>query len=223
MKKGFTLAEVLITLVIIGVIAALTLPNLITKHEKEQTVIKLRKAYSILQDATKLSVIENGSTAEWDISLGERAIAEKYFAPYLKSSKWISSGKRTYKTVRTGTNHVVSNAFYLVLADGMLLRTSKWNNETLMLIVDINGKKGPNKTGRDLFSFTICLKTKPNRVITYTQYCDRSLEYRAMARGVRGTSGQCNPQASGGKIGPGSYCSRLIELDGWEIKDDYPW
>ena len=220
MKKGFTLAEVLITLVIIGVIAALTLPNLITKHEKEQTVIKLRKAYNILQNATKLSVIENGSTSEWDLSLNEKDFAEKYYAPYLKLSTKSKEEWVTYKTVKADKQHI-TKYFYLVLADGMLLTIRKWN-ESIMLIIDINGEKGPNKTGRDLFSFTICLKTKPDRVITYTQYCDRSLEYRAMASGV-GTSGQCNAQATGGIIGPGSYCSRLIELDGWEIKDDYPW
>ena len=37
MKKGFTLAEVLITLGIIGVVAALTLPSLITNYRKKQT------------------------------------------------------------------------------------------------------------------------------------------------------------------------------------------
>ena len=41
MKKGFTLAEVLITLGIIGVVAALTLPSLITNYRKKQTVAQL--------------------------------------------------------------------------------------------------------------------------------------------------------------------------------------
>ena len=45
MKKGFTLAEVLITLGIIGVVAALTLPSLITNYRKKQTVAQLKKVY----------------------------------------------------------------------------------------------------------------------------------------------------------------------------------
>ncbi|MBR6164001.1 type II secretion system protein [bacterium] len=43
-NHAFTLAEVLITLVIIGVIAAITVPTLITKYQKEQTVTRLKKS-----------------------------------------------------------------------------------------------------------------------------------------------------------------------------------
>ena len=48
MKRGFTLAEVLITLGIIGVVAAITIPNLMTHFQQEQTVTKLKKAYSVI-------------------------------------------------------------------------------------------------------------------------------------------------------------------------------
>lgn len=40
-KLGFTLAEVLITLGVIGVVSAITIPTLITNHQKRQTVVKL--------------------------------------------------------------------------------------------------------------------------------------------------------------------------------------
>ena len=46
LKNGFTLAEVLITLVIIGVIAAMTIPTLVTKYQKEQTVNQLKQVFS---------------------------------------------------------------------------------------------------------------------------------------------------------------------------------
>lgn len=51
MKKAFTLAEVLITLGIIGVIAALTLPGLIQGYRKKVTETALKKAYSQLSQA----------------------------------------------------------------------------------------------------------------------------------------------------------------------------
>lgn len=44
-KFGFNLAEVLITLAIIGVVAALTIPNLATKYQKKVTVERLRKGF----------------------------------------------------------------------------------------------------------------------------------------------------------------------------------
>ena len=48
-KFGFTLAEVLITLGIIGVVAALTLPSLVTNYQKQVTVNKLKKFYNGLE------------------------------------------------------------------------------------------------------------------------------------------------------------------------------
>ena len=49
MKKGFTLAEVLITLGIIGVVAALTLPSLIQNYKEKATVTAVKESYSILR------------------------------------------------------------------------------------------------------------------------------------------------------------------------------
>ena len=50
-KHAFTLAEVLITLGIIGVVAAFTLPNLIANYKKNSTVEQLKVAYSTLNQA----------------------------------------------------------------------------------------------------------------------------------------------------------------------------
>lgn len=66
MDNGFTLSETLITLGIIGVIAALTIPALITKHTKMQTTVKLKQTYSVMAQALRmaendLGIIENSS------------------------------------------------------------------------------------------------------------------------------------------------------------------
>ena len=62
MKKrfGFTLAEVLITLGIIGVVAAMTMPILYTNIQKKTTVAKLQKAYSEIANAAKLAEDTSG-------------------------------------------------------------------------------------------------------------------------------------------------------------------
>ena len=62
MKRGFTLAEVLITLGIIGAVAAITIPNLMTHFQQEQTVTKLKKAYSVINQAYKSSFDEDSSS-----------------------------------------------------------------------------------------------------------------------------------------------------------------
>ena len=58
-KKGFTLAEVLITLSIIGVVSALTLPNLSSGYSKQVTATQLSKAINTLENANALALQEN--------------------------------------------------------------------------------------------------------------------------------------------------------------------
>lgn len=62
---GFTLAEVLITLGIIGVVAAMTMPSLIANHQEKVTVTKVKKVYSILSQAYLIAVEEYGTPDEW--------------------------------------------------------------------------------------------------------------------------------------------------------------
>ena len=65
MKKAFTLAEVLITLGIIGVVAAMTLPTLIQKQQEKVTVARLKKIYSVLQQSYMLMELNYGSIDTW--------------------------------------------------------------------------------------------------------------------------------------------------------------
>jgi len=59
-KKGFTLAEVLITLGIIGIVAALTIPTLMANYQKVQEVAGLKKAYAEITEALKLMANDHG-------------------------------------------------------------------------------------------------------------------------------------------------------------------
>ena len=65
MKKGFALAEVLITLGIIGIVAAMTLPALVQKNQEKVTVTKLKKVYSILSQAYQFAVNDYGTPDLW--------------------------------------------------------------------------------------------------------------------------------------------------------------
>ena len=78
-KNGFTLAEVLITLGIIGVIAALVIPGLIENTEKRQTVEKLKKVYSTISQAASLAQESNGDMNSWDWEGTTTAIAREDF------------------------------------------------------------------------------------------------------------------------------------------------
>ena len=67
-KLGFTLAEVLITLGIIGIVAAMTIPVLITNYQKKTTATRVKKAYSELLLAIKLSESFNIATTSLSYS-----------------------------------------------------------------------------------------------------------------------------------------------------------
>ncbi len=64
---AFTLAEVLITLGIIGIVAAITLPALINHYEKKETISKLKKVYAVLTNTTQMAINEHGETPGWDV------------------------------------------------------------------------------------------------------------------------------------------------------------
>ena len=66
MKKGFTLAEVLITLGIIGIVAALTIPTLIAKHQKQVFATQLKKSYSSIGQALQMAQLEYGDMSGWE-------------------------------------------------------------------------------------------------------------------------------------------------------------
>ena len=67
-KTAFTLAETLITLAIIGIVAAMTLPTLIQKYKEKQTIVRLKQTYSMLEQAYLLAVNEYGPPSCWGLT-----------------------------------------------------------------------------------------------------------------------------------------------------------
>lgn len=64
-SKGFTLAETLITLGIIGVVAAMTLPTLIQQHNNKVVETRLMKFYSSINQAIKMAEVDYGDKKIW--------------------------------------------------------------------------------------------------------------------------------------------------------------
>lgn len=181
MKKGFTLAETLITLGIIGVVAALTIPIIIEKHQEHITVAKVKKFYSTMNQALLYAINENGTIKEWDFDNTNKEIAVtkffEYLRPYLKISKdcKTSSGciaDEAYKYLNNSQQTYYNKFpkyYKLILADGscMWLRVNIYNSkicsdkegsytDTCGLVwIDVNGELPPNTFGKDTFVFAI--------------------------------------------------------------------
>ena len=90
-KFAFTLAEVLITLSIIGVVAVLTIPSLLANYEQQANYTRLKKYQTNLANVYQLVVRENGTIDTWNLvdnnHNGTVEIVADYFLPHLKSQK----------------------------------------------------------------------------------------------------------------------------------------
>ena len=200
-RSAFTLAEVLITLGIIGIVAALTMPSLIGEYKKQETTARLKKFYSIIQQAILLSEIDNGPVEFWtkgsmvtdengnfDQS-ANNILAEEFFDKYL--AKYMKIIKRGY-TTENGRS-----LFQIYLSDGISVIIG--NGGCIDMMVDTNGTKNPNFLGYDRFVFLLC----PNKTPALNTY-DASLnKEQAIAKC------ETTPQ----------YCSRVLQLNNWEFKD----
>ena len=60
-KEGFTLAEVLITIGVIGIVSALTLPNVIQNTKKNEATAKLKKFISVINQALIRAELDYGN------------------------------------------------------------------------------------------------------------------------------------------------------------------
>ena len=93
--RAFTLAEVLITLGIIGVVSALTIPNIIGNYQKTVTINQLKVAYSVLSNAIEQAIDEYSGDCEKIYIMGDElgtgnanaALSAKYIDPYIKGTE----------------------------------------------------------------------------------------------------------------------------------------
>ena len=234
-KLAFTLAEVLITLGIIGVVAAMTIPNLISHYQKESTATQLKKTYSTIAQAVRMSESENEEVAGWDMSNKNRIeVFDKYLAPYLKCSKKdINAGDIKYYnpsgTQETGLAIMRGGAAVYTLLSGVQLIVNngvvtgvdpiKGAGTGMGLIVDLNGyNTKPNRFGRD--TFFLLVTTEKGSILHYSDDGELGTVQRTRKQLKDGPSNQ-NYQCNYG--GRGMWCGALIQRDGWKISNDYPW
>lgn len=90
-KKGFNLAEVLITLTILGVVAAISISSITNFYKKTMTIARLKVAYSMLDNMTRQSYVENGYPP---IETFSEQDFKTYFLKYLNVSKYCATGNK---------------------------------------------------------------------------------------------------------------------------------
>ena len=249
-NHGFTLAEVLITLAIIGIVAAMTIPTLVGNAQKTQYITGLKKAYAETTEALKLMASDYGCPDDLSCTglFGNSATSDTFaneFKKYFKLAKDCGStydvnDEKTKCFADTYTSHIdgtfsglsfpqdFMGSYTLTTADGFSMAITddadncaagfnaapgtNMAHTCAQVLIDVNGQKGPNTLGRDLFYFLITTGKGP------------ALYPRGGQEVV--TQGEAWTDPSGNPIkcteGPnqaavGFYCTARVMEQGWQM------
>ena len=182
------MAELLLTLGIIGIVASLTMTVLISNYKKFVYVNQLKKSVSVVENGFKMILASDGvskltETSLWDTFASNWNLNSSnsefinYYAKYFKILKINSFNLNTYKQLNdNGIGNRDCNAFVLadgtyilfqdILKQGNSLSVEDCNKVKQLggnvcdvainlVYIDVNGAKGPNRFGRDMFQFSL--------------------------------------------------------------------
>ena len=234
-RAAFTLAEVLITLGVIGIVAAMTLPMLVAKYQKLVATTQLKKIYSILTNAELMAIKDFGDRRYWEYPISRRdeetglqvrdientEFFKRYYEPYIRTS---GIRTRIYPDTYKAYNYNGQDAYF---TDGSIPRGSifklsdntcitVWNNNQFVVFTaDLNCEKRPNIVGHDIFDIATVRDTGRQTF---------KLE-PPLPKGKNETREALINNCKGANYGGGfpNRCFTLFVYDGWQFKDDYPW
>lgn len=207
--KGFTLAEVLISLTIIGVIAAITMPSLNSSSQNQQLGVRLASTVSLIENAMTTMIAQEDvrnlyGTNAWRVAQDNEGGELKNTSADAKIAAFVGnlkqylnitdfytgtykdyyggpikaiSGAKTWDGEELKEAQIVNSGFAVELKNGATVFINVFGkgdsataktaaarqaiidaggalfSDAADLFIDVNGRKGPNTIGRDLFTF----------------------------------------------------------------------
>lgn len=219
---GFTLAEVLITLGIIGVVAALTIPTLMANHRKKVVETKLEKIYSVMNQAINLTNAEYGDVTNWIIDCGS---SDSPTCSINEAENWFNStiGKHL-ETLKTGkTKNKTDDILLIYLKDGSILGVTNYIYD---MVFYVNSDAISNKqSGKNYFLFRfnpILLSHQNNEKAQKDLKYSLKPTFEPYSNYWNGTREQLIDGHSFSCAQNHAFCAKLIQYDGWKISKDYP-
>lgn len=235
-NMGFTLAEVLITLGIIGVVATMFIPNVVQEYRKHVVEVRLKEFYTIMQQAFKLAEAENGDISNWgrynyefnDVyHSNSDDWFDKYISPHLKEYKQNTrdetSGKGNFNDLFT--LRVLSNGSAFSFNTNVIYFFPFAKDYYKCVQYGANRLKKCGGTKYFKFLYYTDSKITP---YDYPYHLEKSGfsydDYRNRLRREQlvGSIGSCSKKSIEAGREP-SYCAELIMLEGWKIPNDYPF
>ncbi len=213
--RAFTLAEVLVTLGIIGVVAAITMPTLIDNHQKKVAATRLEKFYSMMSQAVYQWVGDTGFIPGTTYNFPEntkyngKGLEQWYNAnlgKYIKSTSQVSTDSGMFVAFADGSGfnayQTGGNMYFFFCIEAKYCNTQASSAEGYF-----DGKR------TFLFDFV-------NGDFYASLPGQQNMSREELLRACKYGNSDNSEVSSKGRR---HTCTRLIQIDGWQIKDDYPW
>ena len=214
-KLGFTLAEVLITLSIIGVISALTLPSLTINHKKNVTTAQVKRVVNRILNA---QVMAEANGKYLDL-IDDDSLADVFLSQLPVQTRCLngedSCGLTTFKTLHRGDaglaldpdvhRYMLTDGTYMAFVD-----ESTENSPRFTIYFDINGSDGPDVMGHDVFALLFAKDENTGNYRPFTAPADYEGRFKKDGYGCKGNSEE-------GVTTNGKYCLWRIMTDGYKI------
>ena len=205
-KVAFTLAEVLITMSIVGVVAAMTIPTLHYQRTKREYTAKLKSFYSRMDNAVMDMDLDKGSFRNMLKPAAPRPTNDynwymQNIDPYL-GHQFVDSDHNTvyYKD---------GSKLIFICGDGC---------GCLDVNYDLNGDKSPNRLGYDIQRFLYCFDDDNRK----NYFGSKDIFFGTYGAGHTNAATTRQQMINQCRQYP-EYCTRLLQTDQWEFKDDYPF
>ena len=231
---AFTLAEVLITLGIIGVVAAMTMPVLLANHRKTVAETRLAKFYSTMNQAVQRAEVDYGDKTlwgnyevfyettdegktDWNKKITNTEFFNKYFKPYIIAIK-IKDNKKLGKTMvyfPDGSLAAFGGDSILFWPNAKDYREFLTDETTGNVINDVEA------SGIKYFTFMFSPTINDDK---HNYHYGKGIEpylynWDGDINTLRNSSSiGCNKNATNER----AYCTALIQMNGWKIPKDYP-
>lgn len=225
MKRAFTLGEVLITLGIIGIVAAMTIPTLITRIQKQTLESQLKGTYSVIQQAMRNA---QGEGSDFQAAFGDgsdkemREWFEEFIMPNLKvesvcynqagcwhkvgEAKTLNGNKNIWENARGWGANIITfttakGAWFNM--DGHAVDACRGtfgidtDSPCLAIYFDVNGNSKPNRVGKDIY---VLIQTEKGLVPAGSDRTKAQVEQN------------CN-------TGDGYWCLQKVKNDSWTISE----